>query len=78
MDSLHKSIDVIVKDQETCFQCFYGVIVKISFFRTIEFIYAKSRSRRPEVFCKKVILKISQNFQENTCARVSFLIKLRS
>ena len=24
---------------------------------------------------KKVFLKISQNFQENTCARVSFLIK---
>ena len=28
------------------------------------------RSSRPEVFLKKVFLKISQNSQENTCARV--------
>ena len=27
---------------------------------------------------KKVLLEISQNSQENTCARVSFLIKLRA
>ena len=31
------------------------------------------RSSRPEVF-----LKISQNSQENTCARVSVLIKLQA
>ena len=30
------------------------------------------RSSRPEVFYKKDVLKISQNSQENTCARVSF------
>ena len=30
------------------------------------------RSSRPEVFCKKGILKISQNLQENTSATVSF------
>ena len=29
------------------------------------------------VLLKKVILEISQNLQENTCARVSFLIKLQ-
>ena len=29
------------------------------------------------VLCKKVFLKISQNSQENTCAKVSFLIKLQ-
>ena len=34
------------------------------------------RSSRPEVFCKKMFLKISQSSQENTCARVSFLITL--
>ena len=34
------------------------------------------RSNRPDVFCKKVFLEISQNSQKNTCARVSFLIKL--
>ena len=27
------------------------------------------------VFCKKGVLEISQNSQENTCARVSFSIK---
>ena len=32
-----------------------------------------------EVFCKKkVFLDISQNSQENTCARVSFSIKLQA
>ena len=35
------------------------------------------RSSRPEVFCKMVFLEFSQNSQENTCARVSFLVKLR-
>ena len=29
------------------------------------------KSSRPEVFCKKILLKISQNSQENTCARVT-------
>ena len=28
------------------------------------------KSSQPEVFCKKVFIKISQNSQENTCARV--------
>ena len=31
----------------------------------------------PELCCKKRCLEISQNSQENTCARVSFLIKLK-
>ena len=30
------------------------------------------------VLCKKVFLEISQNSQENTCVRVSFLIKLQA
>ena len=30
------------------------------------------------ILCKKVLLEISQNSQENTCARVSFLIKLQA
>ena len=30
------------------------------------------------VLLKKVLLKILQNSQENTCARVSFLIKLQA
>ena len=32
--------------------------------------------RRPEVFCKKVFLEISQNSQESTCARASFFCSL--
>ena len=36
------------------------------------------RNSRPEVFCKKGVLKISQNSQESTCARVSFFIKLQA
>ena len=37
-----------------------------------------ARSSRPEVFCRKGVLRnfTKQNSQENTCARVSFLIKL--
>ena len=38
----------------------------------------KGRSSRPDVFCKKLFLEISQNSQENTCARVSFLTKLQA
>ena len=33
------------------------------------------RSSRPDVSVKKVLLEISQNSQESTCARVSFLNK---
>ena len=41
--------------------------------------HEKSRSSSPEVFyTKKVFLEISQNSQKNTCARVSFLIKLQA
>ena len=37
-----------------------------------------NRSSRPEYSVKNVFLKVSQNSQENTCARVSFLIKLQA
>ena len=37
---------------------------------------SKCGSSRPEVFCKKVFLEISQNSQGTTCATVSVLIKL--
>ena len=36
------------------------------------------RSSRPDVFCLKDVLRISQNSQENTCARLSVLIKLQA
>ena len=39
----------------------------------------KAQKQPPEVFYKKkVFLEISQNSQENTCARFSFLIKLQA
>ena len=37
-----------------------------------------NRSSRPEVFCKEGFLRISQNLQESTCAKLSFLIKLQA
>ena len=39
--------------------------------------HSRVRSRHRRSSAKKVFLKISQNSQENTCARVSFLIKLQ-
>ena len=36
------------------------------------------RSSHQRCFVKKVFLEMSQNSQENTCARVSFLIKLQA
>ena len=42
------------------------------------FVLKLYRSSRSEVFCKKVVLEISQNSQESTCATVSFLINLQA
>ena len=36
------------------------------------------RNSHPEVFYKKGVLKISQNLHQNTCPRVSFLIKMQA
>ena len=36
------------------------------------------RSSRPEVFCEKGVLRNFEKTQENTCARVSFLISCRA
>ena len=58
-------------------------ILKAKFHLEWQDVYSSLKSRidrssRPEVFFKKVLLKFSQNSQENTCARVSFLIKLQA
>ena len=46
---------------------------------TINDFFNKCKSRRPVVFCKKGVLRnFLKNSQENTCARVSFLIKLQA
>ena len=42
-------------------------------------VNGNTRTSRPEVFfVEMVFLEILQNSQENTCARVAFLIKLRA
>ena len=51
--------------------------VRKNVFKRRKVLDRNTRSSRPEVFCKKVFLEISQNSQENTCASVSFLIKLQ-
>ena len=43
---------------------------------SIKFFVFSFKSSRPEVFCEKLFLEISQNSQENICARVSFLIRV--
>ena len=44
-----------------------------------DFMVMWKEEQPPEFFCKKsVLLEISQNSQENTCARVSFQIKLQA
>ena len=44
------------------------------YYRYFQYTEAATRG----VLCKKVFLEISQNSQENTCARVSFLVKLQA
>ena len=44
-------------------------------FRTLPLFF---RSNRPEVFCEKSFYRNFAKFAENTCARVSFLIKLQA
>ena len=52
---------------------YYMLIVKFWMLRKL----LNNRSSRPEVFCKKVLLKTSKKWQENTCARVYFLVKFQ-
>ena len=42
------------------------------------FVKKDVQKQQLEVFYQKVFLKISQNSQENTCARVCFLIELQA
>ena len=54
---------------------FIWVIKIVKTVKLIDTKYSEAATRG--VLYKKVFLKISQNSQENTCARVSFLIKLQ-
>ena len=55
---------------------YYSFIVKIKQLENLGYDQIEAVTRRCCV--KKVLMKISQNLQENTCARVSFLIKLQA
>ena len=50
--------------------------IKVIIMRVIVRRYSEAVAQRCSV--KNVFLEISQNSQENTCARVSFLIKLQT
>ena len=52
--------------------------IKLSFQETNTQETLKSEAATTGVLCKTVFFEISQNSQENTCARVSFLIKLQA
>ena len=54
------------------FLCLLGIAFKIHLLYYL--LPLRIRKQPPEVFYKKGALKISQNFQENTCAGASFLI----
>ena len=51
-------------------------------FLKLDYVFAplslSTKAVAQRCFVKKVFFKISQNSQENTCARVSFLIKLQA
>ena len=57
---------------------FFAKIVYIFRKKTPPELFDRVLSNHSSVFYKKVILKISQYSQENTCARTSFLIKLQA
>ena len=58
---------------------FSRVLLAVINFRKLTYFQLVIRQKQSSrVFCKKVFLKISQNSQESTHARVSFLIKLQA
>ena len=64
-------------DSDSCFWTF--VNWSKTWLKVYSILFWGFRSSRPEVLTvKKVLLEISQNSQEDTCARVSFLIKLQA
>ena len=61
-------------EKEATFALFEIIFIIFVIFRFLE----SYRSSSPEVFYKKCVLKYFENSQENTCARVSFLIMLQT
>ena len=57
---------------------FPEVLYKIGDLKNFSKVQVNTRSSDPEVFCKKVFLKILQNSQKNAFAGVPFLMKLQA
>ena len=57
----------------TCYFCFY-----LALYLPIIFVLLYQEAATRSVLLKKVFLETSQNSQENTCARASFLMKLQA
>ena len=58
--------------------CFQNLIINMFYLRIERKIKYLSEAVTRRCFVEKLLLEILQNSQENTCARVSFLIKLQA
>ena len=67
-------ISVIIAFKNTASYRQNGLFKKL--WKCKEILYFQRQS--PAMFYKKALLDISQNSQENTCARASFLMKLQA
>ena len=68
-----------------CYKCILQMLIynrkcikNVLRFTLLTFPYVYGRSSHQRCSVKKTFWKISQNSQENTCARASFLIKLQA
>ena len=68
----------IVSTKHTLLYMFNACKINKTAYQFFAFIDTTFRSSRPELFSKKGILKNFAKLQENTCARVSFSIKLQT
>ena len=57
---------------------FSEVLYKIGDLKNFSKLQVNTRSSHPKVLCKKVLIKVLQNSQENLFAGVPFLIKLQA
>ena len=60
-----------------CFESLLFAVELLAYSAVVCIVTLCFQKQPPEVFYKKVFLEISQNSQENTCTRVSLLIKLQ-
>ena len=82
---IYKNINVVTKfsflrREQSNFKVsshhYKNLLVVMLFTYLFIYTYLYWNGGRLEVFCRKDVLKISQNSQESICARASFLIKL--